>query len=238
MFRAEAKGKKLHFDTEDSLVGANEVFKDRETGSHWQQALAAATDGPLKGAQLKIYPFLLTTWGEWKNQHPDTLVLKPLPGYAERMAGVSKFIRRGMSGEGAAPKGAFPLDHRLRPKEIVLGLETGGHWKAFPLSGLRKTPVVNDRVGGSPVVIVHQPESDTTTAFDARLKGMVLRFSAGNPEASKLVDEQTHSTWNAYGKCLEGPLKGSQLKQFILTPEFWFAWSEFHPQTDVYGLAR
>ena len=235
MFRAEAKGRKLHFDTEESLVGANEVFKDRETGSRWQQALAMATDGPLKGAHLEIYPFLLANWGEWEKQHPDTLVLKPLPGYAERMPGMSKFIRRGMSGEGAAPKGAFPVDSRLRPKEIILGLEIGDQMKAFPLPALRKTTVVNDHVAGVPVLIVHQPQADTTTAFDARVKGKALSFSATNTEASRLTDAETHSTWNAYGRCVDGKLKGTQLKQFILIPEFWFAWSEFHPKTEVYS---
>jgi len=39
VFRAEAKGQVLHFDSQglEGLVGANEVFKDRETGSRWQQ---------------------------------------------------------------------------------------------------------------------------------------------------------------------------------------------------------
>ena len=40
--------------------------------------------------------------------------------------------------------------------------------------------------------------------------------------------------WNAYGLCVQGPLKGTQLKTLILMPEFWFAWSEFHPQTKVF----
>ena len=26
-------------------------------------------------------------------------------------------------------------------------------------------------------------------------------------------------------------MKGTRLKPLILEPEFWFAWSEFHPQT-------
>ena len=34
-----------------------------------------------------------------------------------------------------------------------------------------------------------------------------------------------------YGVCVEGPMKGTRLKPLILEPEFWFAWSEFHPQT-------
>jgi hypothetical protein len=67
------------------MVGANEVQKDLETGTSWQQATGEAIDGPLKGTRLKLYPVVRTTWAEWRKQHPNTMVLKPLPGYAERM---------------------------------------------------------------------------------------------------------------------------------------------------------
>ncbi len=59
------KGKALVFDTV-GLIGGNEVFRDRETGSRWQQSSLEAISGPLKGAHLALYPFLLTTWGEWR----------------------------------------------------------------------------------------------------------------------------------------------------------------------------
>ena len=42
------------------VVGGNEVFKDRETGSRWQQSSLEAISGPLKGERLDLYPFLLT----------------------------------------------------------------------------------------------------------------------------------------------------------------------------------
>jgi len=67
------------------VVGGNEVFKDRETGSRWQQSSLKAISGPLQGERLELYPFLLTDWHEWHRLHPDTSVLKPLPGYAERI---------------------------------------------------------------------------------------------------------------------------------------------------------
>jgi Protein of unknown function (DUF3179) len=239
VFRAEAKRRALHFDT-DGVNGGNEVFKDRETGSHWQQSTAMATAGPLQGTELKLYPFLLTRWGEWKKQHPNTLVLKPLPGYADLMPAMNKIIKRGISGVGAAPSGAFSHDNRLRPRETVVGLVVGQEVKAFPVSALRKVRVVNDNIGGTPVLIVHQPASDTTTAFDAQLKGRALRFEPADQEADMLFDLETHSSWNAYGLCLSGQLKGSQLKSLILEPEFWYAWSEFHPKTNLYsaGSAR
>jgi hypothetical protein len=221
------------------MVGSNEVFKDRETGSLWQQTLSTATSGPLKGTRLDVYPFLLTQWGEWRKQHPDTLVLRPLPGYLEHMAGMNKFISQqwslGTSDARPAPRGAFGKDDRLKPHEMVLGLQIGDDAKAFPLSALHTTRVINDRVGKVAVVIVHQPESDTTTAFESRLNGRVLKFQAAEAEADQLLDLETHSTWNAYGLCLSGKLKGSQLKAVILEPEFWFAWSEFRPKTEVYG---
>ena len=240
MIRAEANGKPLHFDT-DGVVGLNEVFKDRETGSLWQQSLSTATSGPLKGTHLELYPFLLTQWGEWRKRHSDTLVLKPLPGYAEMMPGMNKFISRqwtlGISDTRPAPSGAFGHDARLGPREIILGLQVNRGEKAYPLSALRKERVINDTIAGAPTVVVHQPASDTTTAFDSTLKGRILKFRAADTEADRLVDLETHSTWNAYGLCTSGKLKGSQLKPLTMEPEFWFAWSEFHPKTEVYSVS-
>lgn len=235
MFRAAAQGKALVFDTA-GVIGGNEVFKDRETGSRWQQSSLEAISGPLKGTHLEIYPFLLTSWGEWRRRHPDTLVLKPLPGYAERLAAMNKIIAQGVVGlAGPAPKGAFSHDTRLRPRDTIVGLETGGEVKAYPMSILERERVVNDSVGGSPVLIAHQPSSDTTTAFLAEARGQRLKFRAASPDADKLVDLETRSTWNAYGECVAGRLKGTRLKPLILEPEFWFAWSEFHPNTLLYA---
>jgi hypothetical protein len=78
-------------------------------------------------------------------------------------------------------------------------------------------------------------QSDTTTAFVAEAEGKRLKIRAADPEADKLVDLETHSTWNAYGECVAGRMKGTRLKLLILEPEFWFAWSEFRPKTLLYG---
>jgi hypothetical protein len=238
VFRATVKGRTLHFQY-DRMVGANEVQKDLETGSSWQQATGEAIDGPLTGTRLTLYPVVRTTWAEWRRRYPRTLVLKPLPGYAERLPSRSRRIRDvTRAGPEGAPKGALALDSRLPARETVAGLEIGGDAVAYSFSALRSARVVNDRVGGVPVVIVHQPSSDTTTAFDARgpaaRGGKVLKFQAANDDASSLIDLDTRSTWNAYGLCVEGPLKGTRLKQVVLVPQFWFAWSQFRPGTRVF----
>jgi Protein of unknown function (DUF3179) len=237
VFRAEARGRPLVLDNA-GVVGGNEVFKDRGTGSRWQQSSLEAIAGPLQGAHLQLYPFLLTSWQEWRRLHPDTLVLKPLPGYADRIAEKNKTIREGLSGDGAAPQDVTYHDDRLKPKTMILGADVQGASKAFPLETLRRVRVVNDLLGGKPVLIVHQPTSDTTTAFVARAGGKTLTFEAANAEASALVDRQTGSRWNAYGVCVSGQLKGATLEALVLEPEYWFAWSEFHRDTTVYTPPR
>jgi uncharacterized protein DUF3179 len=234
VFRAEAKGKPLVLDNSD-VVDGNEVFKDRETGSRWQQSSLEAISGPLRGEHLKLYPFLLTSWEEWRRLHPDTLVLKPLPGYADRIAAKNDQIKQGLTGEGAAPDGVTYRDERLKPKTMVLGLDVDGANKAFPLEALRRVHIVNDSLAGTPVVIVHQPRSDTTTAFVAKEGGRTLTFATSNTEATELVDRETESRWDAYGHCVAGELKGSTLAPLILEPEYWFAWSEFHRDTAIYS---
>lgn len=240
MFRAEADGKALRLGNA-GVVEGNEVFKDEETGSRWQQSSLEAISGPLKGKHFEIYPFLLTSWGEWHRLHPDTLVLKPLPGYAERIPKKNEEIRQGLSGRGDAPQGVTYRDDRLKPKTMILGIDVNGAGKAYPLDALRRARVINDVVGGAPIVVVHQPGSDTTTAFDARVKGASgaasreLKFTAANDGATALRDEQTGSTWTPYGECVSGPLKGSTLTSIVLEPEYWFAWSEFHRDTAIYS---
>jgi hypothetical protein len=233
-FRANVKGQTLRFQF-DRMVAANEVQKDLETGSSWQQATGEAIDGPLKGTRLTLYPSLRTTWAAWRKRYPHTMVLRPLPGYAERMPELSRRIKAVTRvGPEGAPNGALDVDQRLPARETVAGLEVGREAVAYPFPDLRIARVVNDRVGGLPIVIVHQPSSDTTTAFEARARGKVLEFQAGNDDASSVIDLETGSTWNAHGLCLEGPLKGTQLKQVILVPQFWFAWSQFHKETRVF----
>jgi quercetin dioxygenase-like cupin family protein len=234
VFRAELKGRRLHFEY-DSMVNANEVHRDVETGSRWQQSTGEAISGPLKGSKLTLYPFLLTTWKAWRTRYPHTMILKPLPGYAERIPILRPRQKQNLtSGEGEAPTGSFSKDTRLRPREMIAGLAVGNETMAFPLSALRVVRVVNERVGSVPVVVIHQPSSETTTAFEARAKGKTLRFQAADPDATTLTDFETHSTWDAYGLSVKGPLKGTQLKSLILIPEFWFAWSQFRPGTRLF----
>ena len=236
VYKSVVDGKKLTFERAGNR-GNNFFMRDTETGSHWQQIGGDCFEGPLKGKRLTMVPFLYTTWGEWREQHPDTQVLVPEAAYKagyEFMAknrvlvvpyGSNKKPDRELIGE---------QDARLPNYEQVIGIEIGDAHKAYPVSSLRQEPVVNDKVGSSPILLMYSAASDTTTGFSRVLGSRTLTFRAGG--SGTIRDNETGSKWSIYGECVEGNLKGQKLERIIPEPGSWFAWAEFHPDTQVYAI--
>ena len=54
----------------------------------------------------------------------------------------------------------------------------------------------------------------------------------------RLIDLQTESEWSYEGVAVSGPLEGTELTRMTIDPGFWFAWVAFHPDTDLFGVAR
>jgi hypothetical protein len=92
---------------------------------------------------------------------------------------------------------------------------------------------VNDKVGAAAILLVYASASDTTTAFSRVLNSRTLTFHAAG--SGTLLDNETGSKWSFYGECVEGSLKGQKLGRVIPQPGSWFAWAEFHPDTDIYA---
>ncbi len=65
-------------------------------------------------------------------------------------------------------------DSRLSPKEKVVGVSIGGHYKAYPLKLLRehKGPL-EDQVGKIAVKILYDPEADNAQVVEAK-SGKIL----------------------------------------------------------------
>jgi len=235
VFSSEVDGKKYTFELAGNR-GNNFFMRDLETNSHWQQIGGDCFEGPMKGKRLTMIPFVYTTWGEWHMQYPDTVALLPEPEYKEAYDFMNKRISNWAFGSSKKPGRDLirDQDNRLANYEQVIGLEVGGSHKAYPISELKKEPVVNDSVGSTPVLLIYADAIDTTTAFSRILNGRTLTFRPGN--GGKAVDNETGSTWSAYGVCVAGKLKGEKLDRVIPEPGAWFAWAEFHPDTEIYAV--
>lgn len=125
----------------------------------------------------------------------------------------------------------------LRNDDQVLGLGSGDTARAYPIRILNWHEVVNDRVGGKPVVISFCPLCGTGVAFDARIDGRALSFGVSGLLYNSdvlLYDRQTQSLWSQLrAQAISGPLKGRHLTMLPLTHTTWADWRKTHPATQV-----
>ena len=206
------------------------VMFDRETNTLWSQLLGEAVEGPLKGTKLEFVPAIHMKWSEWKAQHPDTKAL--VKGYSGSLTSYSRYYANNTAGV----LGETVEDERLRTKQLVVGVAIHGDAVAYPFFSVgREETLINDEVGGEPVLVVLEMEGRSGIVFSRKTaEGEILTFSV--KEGLTFTDQETGSTWDGWtGSGIDGPLEGTQLERIRSTKSFWFGWKDFYPETRVYG---
>ena len=228
MYARTVKAETLTFGVSGKLIMNALVMYDRETETLWSQFLGEAVEGELLGERLTLVPSRLTTWGDWKAEHPDTLALdtgsRPYDPYA------SYYIsgRTGIIPEANS-------DERLSTKELVLGLVGDDSQRAYAHSGLEGEQVVNDVFEGAEIVVVRDEASRSAGAFNRRVGDRVFMFEPGDAGNSEMVDAETGSTWSKLtGVAVTGELEGERLDTYPSFNSFWFGWSDYYPNTEVW----
>jgi hypothetical protein len=202
---------------------------DRTTKSLWSQAMAQAIVGKLAGVKLERIPFDVAYWKEWKQLYPESKVLSTDTGSA-RPYGADPYGDYYTNGEILFPVSKH--DDRLGFKEIVVGFENEGHYKAYRLQEIENRMVIGDQVKGKPIALLSL-HPFMVRAYNPMVDGQVLEFSY-NPKVQNFVDTQTGSVWNFEGKAVNGQMKGKQLTRLPFDEGFWFEWVAFHPETELY----
>ena len=220
------------FGVSGKLIMNALVMYDRQTDTLWSQFLSRGVRGPLAGTQLEILPSLQTTWEQWLQLHPDTQLLDKRGGYnTDTYEGYYRGGSAGIIGESNK-------DRRLPGKELVLGVNLEGDVKAYPFQTIVRQPLINDSISGNQVLVVFDPISETGAIFERKLEGRSLGFDI-LPETGDgitlMKDRETGSTWQLLtGRAISGPMAGMALKRLPSHYSFWFAWSDFHPNTALY----
>lgn len=172
--------------TSGLLSRSNKVMYDLRSGSVFDTFTGEAASGPLReaGVQLTETTVVRSTWGEWKEQHPETTIIAE-DGGIERVYALDPLAGRDADGP------IFPIgeaDDRLPEQELVVGVIT--------------------------------PDG-TAIAFRSDLAGMAV-------ELGETV-ELNGVTLTASGDGLvAAAADGTPLAAH---ESFWFAWSQFHPET-------
>ena len=164
--------------------------------------------------------------------HPDTLVLDKRGSYRRDTYGGY------YSGGSAGVIGETNSDQRLDRKELVLGVDAMGKTKAYPLRRLEIVEVLNDTFAGNELLVFFDPATRTALAYDRVVDGTPLTFRVEEGTSgvqTLLVDEQTNTTWLAFtGRAIEGELEGRTLDRALSHLSFWFSWTDWNPDTELY----
>jgi len=202
------------------LVGMdhfNAMFEDKTTGSWWRQANGEAIAGPKKGEFLAEIPSEQVTLKEWLSLHPSSLILQADASARDEYAKDYAFEK------GTSRKKLTGTDTiSWRPKAWVVGIALNGRSKAYDWNRLRREKIVNDDVGGQPIVLALASDSTSFFAFERPAPSM--RFTL---RADSLVA-------NGKAYAFTGLGDGVALKPVFASQEFWHSWREFHPGTTTY----
>ena len=245
MYSGIVNGERTTFGTSGLLYRSNKVMYDRATRSLWHQFTGEPIIGPLadSGIRQPYFPSVVTTWGEWLAEHPDTTVLSrdtgiyPAEFYVPEHDPSAIYYSYFTSAAVMFP--VWQRDPTFEPKEVVIGLAIGDAAKAYRVKDLQKASLVNDTVGGRNVVIAASPTSRAGRSYERGNATFSLPESADSdaPPAELLDDSGTR--WRVTeGALVSQTDPARQLPRIPSRTAFWFGWYQYHPDTEVYRPAE
>lgn len=121
--------------------------------------------------------------------------------------------------------------------EPVVSVAVGDDARAYPLRILIWHQIVNDRVGGVPVVVTYGPLCNTAIVFERRIGGEAVVFgTTGLVRRSDMVmyDRQSESWWQQYeGRAIVGLMAGARLRRMPARLESMRRFAERFPDGRV-----
>jgi hypothetical protein len=125
----------------------------------------------------------------------------------------------------------------VRGADTVIGLALGGEARAYPTHLLEWHQIVNDVVGGAPVVVSYDPLTGVPRAQRRKLGEKLLRFGVSGllyNASFLLFDRESESLWLQWdGRAIAGALSGSRLEALRVRHEILDVWLARHPGSKV-----
>ena len=246
-FDRRVGGEVLRFGVSGLLRQSDLAMWDDATTSLWQQATGEGIVGDFAGTQLEFISTAITSYGEVLDSFPDTEVLSRDTGFPNRTYGTNPYVS--YSSNSAPFSGFFQgeVDDRVPALERVVGITLDDGELGVPFSSIAGKGALNTAVGDTPVVVLwasgaadalDHPTIDigedigTGVAFSPLLDERTLTFEANGD--GTFTDAETGSTWDVLGNATEGELAGERLDPVTHRNDFWFAWSTFFPEAELY----
>ncbi len=168
VFDSQIKDKRMIFGVSGLLYQSDMLLYDQQTESLWSQLKQEAITGPMMGTKLKLLPSTHTTWGAWRKQYPECMVMSTETGFDR------DYDRDPYESYKNSKALMFKVNSRSKayhPKEQVLGIELEGISKAYPFVELGRSSLpVRDQIGKFPITIFYEAETNTAIIKDEKGK--------------------------------------------------------------------
>lgn len=224
--------RELTFGVSGYLFNNNLVMVDHQSNTYWSQILGEGIRGAYKGQRLPRIPFIMTNWGAWKQDHPDTLLLSAAKLGNDPQTLVDPYTgyyQTEWSGFGSKEN-----DDRLPPKELVIGIRVGDQARAYSASAIAQLGIIQEGLADLSYLLVYDPETQSVFIYARQIQDQLLTFQY-DQDAGTLIDDQTGSLWDIQtGAAISGEYAGRTLESIDAMLAFWFAWSDFFPETEVF----
>ena len=209
-FDPTVDGKATEFGVSGTLYKRNLLMYDRgsDRPSLWLQATGEAVVGPKTGMVLERVTMTQAPWSEWKAAHPNTTVLSKETGHRYSY-------------------NPYPDILDVLPRQI-LGVIVGAEQKAYFFEDLRQLQVINDSIGGVPIVLIASPDSDTVRVYKRKNYHFEGTFE-------QVRDSRSQTVWELSEQMLLNPKTGESLER---VPDVFVshagAWARIFPDTLIY----
>ncbi len=228
LYKTEHNGIQHQMGTSGFLYRSNKLMYDKATQSLWNTLWGTPVVGPLvgKGIELEYLSVVTTTWGEWKQRHPETNVLSLNTGHHRNY------------NEGAAYRDYFStdrlmfnvpsLDNRLKNKQSILAirlLEYPNEPVAIDTDFLSRNPLYPISIRNQNLIVLTD-QSGANRVYDLNGVSFVSYDRNSRLKDSKGIE------WKLIEDALIGP-DGDTLTRVRSFNAFWFGWKAAFPDTKL-----
>jgi hypothetical protein len=132
--------------------------------------------------------------------------------------------------------------HWVVERNPVLGVAVGEEAHVYPVHLIEPHQIVNDEVGGVPVVVTYDPLVAVPRAYRSKVEGRTLSFGVSGLVYNSnflFYDRQTESLWLQFtGQAIAGPMAGKRLERIPIRQELLGTWLSRHPLSQVLARPR
>ena len=234
----------LDFGTSGELFNSSLVMYDRQTESLWTHFDSRAVVGHLTGERLETFSVQTTSWEQFRDAHPDGLVLSLDTGFGR------SYGRNPYFGYDTADQDPFlfdgTADPRLDPKERVIAVrDVEEPAVVVPLSAAFAAGAFVFEAHGRELVAIVDPgvsspldagrvdegfDQGAAAVYRNELDGVALDLTRTD---DGFVDATSGLTFDVFGAATDG--SGVRLEAVEHLDTFWFAIAAFEPEARIVG---